>query len=241
MLLGVSDAQTAVSFELKQPFSTISSNDVEVFQTLLVNDLVKQFGFPNNAFQNVQVIRTVDGRIQVESTLQIDTSNTTLVKLRNTFQNSLTSEVYSFLFNDVVYTIKGSSVIVKPSFQDYWHEYAFEVFLAIVAALAAIAIFVFAVFCYSYYMKRKNYRQDAMFEMSSRENRAYDREKDGRHYGRKKWANGRTKTKDDRMDTQSVTSVTTLATTRTGQKDTLFEKLLYANYSVPKQHMFNFL
>ncbi|XP_072030123.1 uncharacterized protein [Amphiura filiformis] len=237
--------ETTINFEFKQFYVNIS-NEIAEFQTTLVTDLTNTFQFPSGSFTDVQITETSDDKIDVDMKLEIDTDDAILVTYRDNLEHSLKYERYFFTYNGTVYGVRGSSVVIvhaKTSLLDKWNQVALEILLASMAALMCFALFIFAVYCYMFPHLRKRLRQRTRYAQRNRrweigESNGHvnnGMEMQGNRHDRKYGRN------NDRFDTQSLNSVATVASTRGGPKDTLFDKLTYASYSVPPTHMFNYL
>ncbi|XP_072167089.1 uncharacterized protein [Diadema setosum] len=156
--------EAAVSFQFLQTYASIQSQE-SLFTSQLASDLRSRYSFTDQHIETVQVSEAENGAIQVDFALDIDTTNNGQITNRGRLSNDLSSSTYIFLFTNSsgtpqTYLVDGDSSSVSPSFWDQWHQYAPDVFLAIIVMLGVFAVFCAAAHCIVSHERRMKYSTD---------------------------------------------------------------------------------
>ncbi|XP_071505295.1 uncharacterized protein [Diadema antillarum] len=155
----LSTNRATVSFRFLQSYASIQSQE-SLFISQLASDLRSRYSFTDQQIETVQVSEAENGAIQVDFALDIDTTNNGQVTNRGRLSNDLSSSTYIFLFTNSsgtpqTYLVDGDSSSVSPSFWDQWHQYAPDVFLAIIVMLGVFAVFCAAAHCIRLYGRKR--------------------------------------------------------------------------------------
>ncbi|XP_022088661.1 uncharacterized protein LOC110978188 isoform X2 [Acanthaster planci] len=198
----------------------------------LFTDVIDLFNFNNTEVKSRTVTKGADGRIEVNFTLNIDTTLKEKLQARSRLEKSLRMEDYECVFNNTIFTVDGSTVWMATSFRDNWHQYAPEITIAIICGLAALAIFVSSI-----YLLCMNRKHEKIEKHTPR--RSLPQSYSANSLGQ---INGGFVLEDINGGQRVHTPKSSIGSTRFfNDRDTLYDKLIYAYYEVPPKHMYSFL
>ncbi|XP_054759137.2 uncharacterized protein LOC129265164 [Lytechinus pictus] len=147
----ITEAVAIVSFQFIQSYSSVQSN-IDEFTSQLLVDLQTKYSLTSQHIKNIQIVSSPSGRILVTFDIDINTRNNTLIASRDRLDRDLMASNYVFVFTNTTGTqeaflVDGSSASLTPSFWDGWHQYAPDIFYAVLVALLLFALFSATVYC----------------------------------------------------------------------------------------------